>query len=276
MIEALRSLRTWRASSPSQRDHAVDLAASALGAGFVPARPRAGAEGLGTVAREDDPERLLVVVPGGRFTFGLSDRDLDELAELVDWTREVKYIVNQLKRRCRPTVEIRMRPFVIGARLLTRQTVEALSTRIGRPIPSDEMTRAEAVDITALAGARLPSEAELEWLGRGGGRHAFVYDCARRFREGRANDDPGPFGVRELLVGEWAADDWFPSHHGRSSTAAPRRGGHASGAFRGELPVGVVEDQAELCFGLAAYRNRGGVGDHARCRARLAYDLKLK
>ena len=273
MIPALRSLRAWRVASRPERDEAILEAARRLGRPFEVDQGFVGGYALGTLSRTDEPGLTFVVVPGGRYSMGLSERDLEELAELVNWTRDVRLIVTQMKRRCRPVVAVRVRPFVTAERLLRRDEVERWTTAQGRPIRSDEMRRDAAVALMPFIGARMPSEVELEWLGRGGTGNAFIYDCARAYNEGRAFDEPGAFGIRDLLLGEWAADDWFPSHRGRDASSAPRRGGRDCGVFRGELSIVPVQDDFELCFGLAAHRNRGGEGDHVTFRARPTYDL---
>src|SRR5262249_42532259 len=90
-----------------------------------------------------------VVVPGGEFQMGLTERDLEEAAEHVDWTSEVADLAKQVAERARPVHTVRVRPFVCARRRLDVPQAVALS---GGKLEIDSGTRAEAKELASALG----------------------------------------------------------------------------------------------------------------------------
>ena len=220
------------------------------------------------------PDLRFVVVPGGHFEMGLTQADLDELSQYIDWTRRVRLITDGMRERATPTRQVVVAPFVVAERPLLHAELELFDPEVRSP----DLARNDALGIAARMGMRLPSEAELEWLARDGGRCSFIVDGGRAWSENDAWPSCGTFGIRALNDGEWAADDWHASYEGAPTTSEAWMQGDACGVFRGELAYGTDQDPSELCLGLAAHRNRGARpedrdSDHAFFPIRPAFDL---
>ena len=189
-----------------------------------------------------------VAVPGGRFEMGITDADLEEAAEHFDWTSPVAALVDTLASHARPTRCVEVLPFLVQRTLLSDlQVIRRLS---GDRVQTDSVSRAEALSLASAAGFRLPSEAELEWLARDGGRFHFVLDAA-------AGPRPSRFGVESLFDGEWAADDWHPTYDGAPKDGRSWRDGDASGVYRGSHIPENMQSREELLLMLAGVRAQG-------------------
>jgi formylglycine-generating enzyme required for sulfatase activity len=276
MRPALQELAAFdRASDAVKLAMAREIATS-LGDAFSSADELTGARRLPVLVHAPTDERF-VVVPGGSFEMGMREADLDELSEYVDWTASAAHTIDQMKALCRPLRRVEVAPFLCAIRPLARDRIRTL---LGGRHTRENFARADAVAFARDLGLRLPSEAELEWLAREGGRLTFVDDGARIWEKTRTWPTVGGFGVEDSSEGQWAADDWHPSYEGAPSTSAPWREGEDCGVFRGELPSGPDQHRSEIVFGLACHRNRGARpddrdSDHAFFRLRLALDLPV-
>ncbi|NUP13426.1 MAG: hypothetical protein HOW73_45895 [Polyangiaceae bacterium] len=275
---ALDSVEAWRALEDATRVAVGRAVAATLDERFAAHEELVGMERLPSLSHADWPGLRFIIVPGGQFVMGLADSDIEELSEYIDWTRDVRLTVEAMLRFTRPEHRVVVAPFVTAERALNRTEVERLSAGFKSPLHTDEVERSAASELVKAMGMRLPSEAELEWMARDAGRSAFVCNGGRFWYGKRAWPEEGVFGVRDLHVGEWAADDWHPSYEGAPSTSAPWMDGNPCGVFRGELPYGVDQNPLELCYGLAAHRNRGALpqdrhSDHAFFTLRPSLDL---
>jgi formylglycine-generating enzyme required for sulfatase activity len=194
---------------------------------------------------------VFVVIPGGRFEMGLSDGDIEEAAELIDVTGGVANFIAELKRTARPTREVRVAPFVCCRQTTPPKQVKVLSKRrFEFSTPSAQ----DAAAFMAVAGFRLPSEAELEWLARDGGSLHFTYDAVRTYRNEGRWPTVGGFGVEDLLVGEWAADEKHRSYKGAPADSSPWSQGGPPGVYRGGAVDGPGQSDEEMIGALAANR----------------------
>jgi hypothetical protein len=129
-----------------------------------------------------------VLVPGGSYEMGLTDRDLMEAEESCGKVRLDDEFLGHLswfareKGRCLPAHRVRVLPFVVTRRLVSKDDVERLT---GAPWGTYGLgataTRRFHRDLAGRFQLRLPSEAEIEWIARDGGRFAFILDVVRRF-----------------------------------------------------------------------------------------------
>jgi hypothetical protein len=269
----LANPQVWSESTAGERKTLANAIARAVGNGFR-AAGNVGDAGLVCLVQDRFPEVRFAVVPGGNFEMGLTQADLDELSEYVDWTKRVRLITEGMRDRASPTRRVVVAPFLVAERPLLRAELELLDPDVRSP----DLERMNAIRIAARMGMRLPSEAELEWLARDGGRFSFVVDGGRAWSANDAWPPCGSFGIKALDEGEWAADDWHPSYEGAPTTSEPWMNGEACGVFRGELAYGTDQDPSELCLGLAAHRNRGARhadrdSDHAFYPIRPAFGL---
>ncbi|HEX7600528.1 MAG TPA: hypothetical protein VF316_02940, partial [Polyangiaceae bacterium] len=100
-----------------------------------------------------------------------------------------------------------------------------------------------------------PSEAELEYAGREGGAVSFVGELDRAWGGPRCWVDETAWGLRDMLLASWAADEWHDNYEGAPPTSAAWASGGPPGVYRGSL-LYSPEDTGQLLFGLAAARGR--------------------
>lgn len=243
----LRDLGTFHVAPMEERIAAAACLAERLGESWHRRDPVMGEDGLRFLHLPTEIE--FVAIAGGRFEMGLSEADLEEASEHIDWTGEVAKLVKKLKREANPVHWVEVRPFLCARQLLDDEQVERLS---GGRLENDTLTRDSARMLAQGIGFRLASEAELEWLGRDGGEAQFILDGLAR------EDERSRFGVEDLYYGQWAEDDWHPNYEGAPMNSAPWMGGDGRGVYRGgTAPVGWQSTE-ELIFLLAGVRFRAG------------------
>lgn len=215
-----------------------------------------------------------VVPPIGSFEMGFTERDRAALRAAVTESEWLDAFTKELAHTSRPVRAVRVKPFVVSVRPLRLDDVAKIQPT--RP-PADTFLRADAIHFVESTGCRLPSEAELEWLAREGGRHSFASNGSFVYAREGAYPDCGAWGVERLTRGEWAADDWHDNYHGAPSDSSPWLRGDPRGAHRGALPFGVDDDPSELALGLACNRGHTGnaslMGATVRFMVRLARDI---
>jgi hypothetical protein len=246
-LQILLAADAWRDATPSARTRARAAVARALGSGFEldPGGERLSERATGL---------SYFVVPGGVLTMGLTDED--EQIALSTLPRElVVMALESVRARARPAHPVLVRPFLCTAPLSTEEVVRVSSGRFKR----DNLAREQARQVAAAAGARLPSEAELEHLGRDGRGLTFCLDLARRWREARK--DPAvlvsTLGAPGVFFGEWAEDDWHDDYTGGApTTSEPWMGGDPMGVYRPGVTL-AIQDEEELIESLAALRRPG-------------------
>lgn len=236
----------------------------ALGPAYGPQPELVGEAGLVAV-RHLETGHLLVAIPGGRFTMGLRDDELDELRRTLFGDdprhRFEAEILGAYRRRCEPVRTVEVRPFLCAAGFAHhdgRAETEEEDARDEDPIIVPEFA-VEAIAALRKHGLRLLSEAEWEWIAREGGRRSWIIDVAGKrgmglddMREAPANR----WGIRRLKsdLGELVADGWHASYEGAPADSCawdPDPEG-IPGVHRGAH--GCWQDDAE------------GVTCHAACR----------
>ena len=184
---------------------------------------------------------IFLAIPGGEFQMGISEQDLLELSEYVDWDWTTVGFVSPLTEKARPVRRVRVEPFLCTRRLVANADL-TLHVQRGLNVPSlcdggyeREATRQFAHSL----GFRLPSEAELEWLARDGSGAALVLDLMSG-EDGKDEYDyrgdpekPSRFGVLDQFNPQWAEDDFHPNYEGAPDTSGPWFGGDSRGVCRG-------------------------------------------
>ena len=125
-----------------------------------------------------------VVVPGGSFDMGLRDDDAEEVTECLGSTAAVERMLMSIEAMATPVHRVTVPPFLLAISHLTSAQV---ATMTAGAIRIDALAPADATWFERHAsGFRLPSEAELEYVGREGGELHFLGDGEVESMRGRA------------------------------------------------------------------------------------------
>ncbi len=261
------NLTEYEALTPNELIHYSRAVVDSLGAHWSGGP---SPEALGAVILRYAPlECDFVLVLGGKLHMGLAEEDRLPLVRHVDWDWVFEDRWNDLVRAGSPTREVVVAPFLCAVTCMTEQAQDGkcLSLR-----------RQQALEYAAQFGFRLPSEAEFEWIAREGRGVGFNSDLLHDIDEQTEEHQYWPdhrkfnrFGVRDMFVRQWVADDWHPNYEGAPLTSAAWLNGDAIGVLRGddkarsfELGPEVLVDQ------LAAAR---WPGDGKERPFRLALDV---
>lgn len=181
------------------------------------------------------------LIPGGEMIMGLNEYDLNEIAnhvslELVEYSIEIDGAFST------PSHKVKVHPFLCACKSLENGT----------------MSRLQALSAVTSLGFRLPSEIELEWILRDGGRYGLTLGAKP------ALDKPGSFvfqqsryGIENLLVANWAADDWHANYAGAPSESIAWMNGDPVGVCRSTFPLVSLVSEEDVAVLLAALRAPG-------------------
>ncbi|MEZ4294407.1 MAG: hypothetical protein R3B70_05490 [Polyangiaceae bacterium] len=253
-VDILARLGDFKGASQAAREQATDALVEQLGDGWEAEAPDMNEDALSLV--HVATRMRFAAVPGGLFEMGFTESDQEDAQEVMDWDGGGGDYVEELVATARPPHDVTVRPF------LCARTVWRDGDKI---VDAD---RAEALRVAAELGLRLPSEAELEWIGRDGGETGFILDAA---------DEPDPeelrsrFGLTELHWFQWAADDWHASYDGAPGDSAAWMGGDPAGVYRSGFDLRGSQAEEDCALALAAVRHPGDDGQ--KCRIRLAWSI---
>lgn len=225
---------------------------------------------------------LMHFVPGGEVRMGLSDGDLAKLREQYQFRDDCDEVDHFLAfDQIRPCVTVRVKPFLMAARPLSGEQLQALlsgspPTAKGRKLPDmkkvaklpaqkylehlrkfdsgtfDEPEIAGIEAALAKVGLRLPSEAEWECAARGGTDRLFANGDTI---PSTPNVGANPFGFVDMGAdGDVCADGWVPTLEGIPLDGSPRPPSAERAARGGAAACYPWQGCAEWTLLLCAWR----------------------
>ncbi len=201
---------------------------------------------------------LFNIIPGGRFTMGMSERELHTFEQSVESSGAGDCGVNP--KTMMPAHEVQVPPFLCARFPLLEREAQVLieiddedgRPEFGDPEDSDlvipiHLTLREAKRVVEKTGFRLLSEAEREYTCRGNSTSLFYFGdklprnlgktvCLIDYKNEKQNDRASNrFGLVGLAVGDFCEDVWHDNYVG-----APTDGS----AWTGKGSVRVVRGGA--------------------------------
>jgi len=246
-FEVLRDAERLFGASPSLRAQAASSVVEALEGAFEPLALER------MLLRHSSTGLPFVIVPGGTFSMGLTERDIAEVHSNFEIASPLCEWLERAVRCASPTRTVEVAPFLCAAAPLATDDVARLTSTASE---GDTFCHEQARALVAELGFRLPSEAELEWLRRDGAARSFTLDVVAHPERALRGTLTSRFGVLGLLLQEWAADDWHDDYNGAPTTSEAWLGGDAAGVYRGG-PFLPVQSQSELLEFLAGLRCYG-------------------
>jgi len=253
LLSDLTTLGGFQATAVAERLALAPSLAELVGPSFRPCAELIGAKGMVAVDHVATDLRF-IFVPGGRFSMGLTERDLEVVEACTDYeSGVVQARLMEFEETCAPVHEVAVAPFLLAtipANYGQLMTLSAGGFGATTAMPDEALYLMEL-----LEELRLPSEAELEYAAREGGSATFVNDAHIVWTRERRWPDVNGWGLRGMTVAAWAADEWHPNYEGAPNTSKPWTEGGPPGVYRGSL-LYTPEDEDQLLFGLAAARGR--------------------
>lgn len=289
----LISLATYDTLSDSERLRLAEEVASRLGDLFAPMMRLFGKRKLAAVEHREARVALLIV-PGGRYVMGLRGDDIAAVttASAASGAHDpvLRDALDALEKRCRPTREVEVKPFLCsGLPLMFDAALDLLPAfedeenpfwGLGRTGP--EVTAAlnaeEAQRVLELTGFRVMMEREWEYVAREGGPVIWVNDdrdapetMLRTGRPPKKLTDVNGLGFLFLERGEWVGDRWRDSYAEEEAPASP-----CPETIRGASRLGFPwQERIEALLCLCAARTRPEECGVNRFQVRFAYDIPV-
>lgn len=253
----LEDIDVFCASGLHEREAALHELCKHLGADWSPGTP--------TLAEDSLPLRHLptglefVAVPGGEFEMGLTEEDLRAASYFADWTVYIAEDADAIRKDLGPPRRVRVAPFVVTRRLLSTRDAGTIQMPRGATERRHlvETDFSSAIELASNLALRLPSEAEIEWCLRDGGRSRLVLGLFDWYMGTLASYDDAfrsRFGLDELNVLQWAVSVRDEPRDSAAPGAA--RAGVEDGVTRGGGPGPVLVSLEEVLGALPGRRYR--------------------
>jgi formylglycine-generating enzyme required for sulfatase activity len=220
----LTTVETFVSLSDTDRHALAARVAAALGAEHSAHPELVGAARFAAV-RHAPTGLLLVAVPGGRYTMGLREAEIDDMRRTVfgedPKQRFDREVGGWHLARTTPAHQVDVAPFLCATGFVHHDG-RAESEEEDASDEDPWLDRGHVIPLVHILrghGLRLLSEAEWEWIAREGGRRSWIIDVTGR--TGMALDDlreapENGWGIRRLKSdqGELVADAWHASYAG--------------------------------------------------------------
>nr|HEX4312864.1 hypothetical protein [Kofleriaceae bacterium] len=272
----LASLAAWLKLTPAQRAAVGKRLAKAL-PGYAAGKPALAGELQLPVVRHGKLGVDFVAVPGGKLAMGVSAGEQRELGKLAKAAgSDAEAAAKELVARAKPAHDVKVLPFVVATRPLTRAQLTALGADVADELPGDlaRTTGPDAARAVAASKLRLPSEAEWEWLARAGGARCWLSGdrTASEWAElhARGEADAHPLAVDGLGWGDWVDDGWHATYRGAPATTAAWQPAEWPTVARGGALARWPWQAGDVVACHAAARQHDPDGRHC---VRLALDL---
>lgn len=242
-----------------------------LGESWSPAAQQSDADVLLLTCAPFDT--LFALVPGGTFEMGISAEDLAEAQDYVDWTNDAVKVAAAYASCAVPVHAVSVAPFLCSVDPLEAESLAELS---GMTFEEDGFEVPEVRQAIESLGFRLPTEAELEWLAREGGRYRSILNIGPNYEVAGESSEKAihRFAMKGMVYSQWADDDWHPNYEGAPCNSKAWRGGDPIGVVRGGIYLEMIASTEGLLNSLAGRRRSGAeLRDDGFLVMRLARDL---
>lgn len=252
--DGLADFATFTALSPAEKSALAEAVAAELGDAFRAGEELVGEAKLATIVHVSSDIEL-VLVPGGSFVMGFTERDQAAVDACFPGKEgaSVRKAVARTIPLMQPAHEVSLRPFAIAREPVGDAAV--LETLLGEP-QDPNVPREVASAILARWGFRFPSEAEWEYVAREGWGLSFLLDAAATFREDAEERLETAWGVGTLGQAVWIGDRWHRTYAKAPTDGSAWTTGKGRGMYRGSFSLGLSEMQSdhELVFALTPLR----------------------
>ena len=257
----------WSSVGKQNRAAVARALARGLGDGFAP-EPVKGA--AFACVRHLELDLSVVAICGGTFEMGLRRDEVRGLSTRAKQlgSEEAQEHAKSLRYDSRPTRRVKVEPFLLARRPLLGSQAAQLSLAVESANPH-QVARFDyevTPHILTGLGARLPSEAEWEWVARAGARSWLSGDedpevyAARVASRPTVEGDTTPWGIQGLMWCEWVDDGWHPNYKRAPSDSRPWEPRQEPETVRGGLLDLWPWQSSEAIQCHVTVRNRGGVG----------------
>ncbi|MDI1443612.1 hypothetical protein [Polyangium sp. 6x1] len=203
----LDDIDVFCASGLHEREAALHELCKHLGSDWSPGTPTLAEDSLPLRHRPTGLD--FVAVPGGEFEMGLTEEDLRAASYFADWTAYIAEAADAIRKDLGPPRRVRVAPFLVARRLLSTRDRGSIEIPRGATERRHlvETDFSPAVTLASNLALRLPSEAEIEWCLRDGGRSRLVLGLFEWYMGTLASYEDAlrsRFGLDELDIGQWA------------------------------------------------------------------------
>ena len=211
-------------------------------------------------------------IPGGKFIMGITESDIKEAKNYIEWTDSVEEIVADKIQQASPVRTMTVTPFLCAVEPMENEDLEAL---MERELEERGFELQEVRNAVHNLGFRLPSEAEFEWLAREGGKYSTILNIGPNYEKlgGKAEKELHRFGIQGMYYSQWVEDDWHKDYTGAPTTSTPWMDGDTIGVLRGGMYLEMMESDEGLISSFAGMRRPGIIEHDGFIMMRLAKSL---